>query len=156
MLLERARTRMADEAEPYLLEDEILQNVMPATRGVHPLLLTTLGLAIALLLLQWVPLLPAVIVGSLAAAGLALITERPVVLVATDHAVVVLGASWLGHRPMTIEARLPRRSSFEADDGVYAPVQFGDSTYWVPFTWTGEAAQADDAWAAVGRTPSLN
>ncbi len=35
---------MADEVEPYLLDDETLQNVMPATRGAHPLLVATLVL----------------------------------------------------------------------------------------------------------------
>lgn len=156
MLMERARTRMADEVEPYLLEDEILQNVMPATRGAHPLLVTMLGIAITVLLFQWLPLLIAVFGGAAAAGILAIATERPVVLAATDHAVIVLNASWLGNRPVTIDARLPRRSSFGADDGVYAPVHLGDSVYWVPFAWTDEATQADEAWAAVGRVPSLN
>jgi hypothetical protein len=156
MLMERARTRMADEVQPYLLDDEILQNVMPATRGAHPLLVATLGAAITVLLYQWLPLLIAIFGGAAAAGILAVVTERPVVLAATDHAVIVLNASWLGNRPVTIDARLPRRSCFEAEDGVYAPVHLGESIYWVPFTWADEATQADEAWAAVGRVPNPN
>ncbi len=62
---------------------------------------------IAVLLFQWLPLLIAIFGGAAGAGILAVVTDRPVVLAATDHAVIVLNASWLGNCPVTIDARLP-------------------------------------------------